>query len=86
MEELFYATIVYSGLGSSLFLILTKYRVIQYLQANGRFGINKAANCHFCCCFWICFIISVIGLILGGQWITLIASLSGASIMRAIIN
>jgi len=86
MEELFYATIVYSGIGSSIFLILTKYRVIQYIQANGRFGLNKIAECMFCSCFWICFMISVIGVIFGEGWITLIASFSGASIMRAIIN
>lgn len=86
MEILFIMIIVYSGFAATTYLILTKWRVIQYLQANTKGVINKAVNCMFCCCFWLCFVFTIIGLIFGADIITLLCPLGGAAITRAIIG
>lgn len=86
MIDLLVAIIVYSGFSATSFLILTKYRVIEYLQKESRFGIYKVVNCLLCTCFWLCLFYSLIGLIFGMDIITLLAPFGGAALTRAIIG
>ena len=86
LAELFYAVVIYSTLAASLFLILTKYRVIEYAQLHTKSLLNKLFNCTFCICFWLNLFICLIGLTFGAGYITLLAPFASASLTRAIIG
>ncbi|AFM54797.1 hypothetical protein B620_gp19 [Croceibacter phage P2559S] len=86
MEQLFYSIAIYSAFAATSYLLLTKWRIIQYLQEHTSGVINKAVNCMFCCCFWLCFVFSLIGITLGADIITMLSPFAGAAVTRAIIG
>lgn len=53
MSELVEWVVMSSCLSSTVFLLLTKFKVINWVQLHGKGIVLKWANCHFCICFWI---------------------------------
>jgi len=86
MEQLFYSIAIYSAFAATSYLLLTKWRIIQYLQGHTSGVINKLVNCLLCCCFWLSFVFAIIGITLGADMITLLSPLAAASVSRFIID
>ena len=66
MEELLVNSIIISQVTAFLIMLLFKFEVISYVQANSNGIINKLFNCIFCLSFWIGLIITVIIYLLSG--------------------
>lgn len=86
MIDVLVFSLILVGLSGTTILIGYKYRVFNYLQANGRFGINKWAECRLCISFWIGLFYSLVYIIFGGDWIMIIAPFVSAPFTRAIIK
>lgn len=72
-------------LSAFIILLLTKWRIVEWLQVNGGDFFGKMAECHLCMGFWVAVILSAIAVYITGDYMLMFVPVFSSPLTRYIL-
>lgn len=66
--DILVAALLTGCLVSWIVILLTKWRVLEWLQVHGTRLVSELASCHFCLSWWLSWGVVAVALIITGWW------------------